>query len=249
MTGTIDQAAPHREGTDTERWVRFTRYAALTVTLWSIALQLSAQVFIPPVTFYGVLFGALGWFLTGERRRLALVVAVLALIALLANLPGTIDELSHPDSAPAFILTTVVTMAALLATVGGVSAFRGWTAEPAKGLAIGAGSLFVAGVLVSVVLASSVDSIDPLADDYQVIAQGVTFDQEQMFVPAGTSGFWIDNQDGVRHTFTVEGLGLEIDVPAFTSQRADFDLATGQYVVICAVPGHENMRIDLTVEG
>ena len=104
-------------------------------------------------------------------------------------------------------------------------------------------------IVVGLVAASTVDSADPLATDTQVVALGVEFDVAEITVPAGENGFWIDNQDGIRHAFTVRGTDLQIDVPAFSSQRAGLDLASGSYTVFCAVPGHENMVIELTVEG
>lgn len=235
--------------TSTARWVRATRWAALTIMIWSVALQLMAAAFIPPVAAIGAVFGGLAVFLKGESRNLALVTAVLAVVALLGNLPGTIDELTHPDSAPAFILTLLVTIAAFVTMISGLSAFRGWSADPIKAVGITSAALFAAGVIVSLTVSSAVASAEPLDSDVIVAAQGVEFDQTQLVVSAGTSGFWVDNRDGIRHTFTIESLGLEIDVPAFSAQRADFDLDPGQYVVFCAVPGHENMKIDLTVEG
>ena len=87
------------------------------------------------------------------------------------------------------------------------------------------------------------------AGDVEVVAVSVEFEPTQLSVAAGETGFWVDNRDGIRHTFTIEGTGMEIDVPAFSAQRAVFDLDPGSYVVFCDVPGHENMRIDLTVGG
>ena len=249
MTETIERLSDTAQKSNTARWVQATRFAALTIAIWSIALQLSAGVFLPPVAIYGVLFGGLAILLSGERRRLALATGTLGLLALAGNLPGTIDELSHPESAPAFILTLMVSLGAIGTAVSGLAAFRGWSSGPSKAIAISGVGIFVAGILVATVLASSVESADPLASDVTVTAKGVEFDQARLSVPAGISGFWVDNRDGIRHTFTIEAMGFEIDVPAFSTQRADFDLEAGQYIVSCAVPGHENMRIDLTVEG
>lgn len=250
MTDVVDRTAetqtPH---SNTSRWMRVTRAAAFTIGVWSLALQLSASLFIPPVTFFGVVFVGLGLFLNREMRKLALVVAVLAVLALLGNLPGTIDELSHPDSAPAFVLTLLVTLAAAVAAVSGLAAFRSWTADPIRATVISWAFLFGLGVIVALSASSNVDSVTPLASDVQVVVQGVEFDHTELAVPAGTSGFWIDNRDGIRHTFTIEALGFEIDVPAFSSQRSAVELDSGQYVVSCRVPGHENMKINLTVEG
>ena len=97
--------------------------------------------------------------------------------------------------------------------------------------------------------ASTVESATPFPSDIQVIASGVEFDLTEIVVVPGSNGFWVDNQDGIRHTFTIEGTDMEIDVPGLSAQRANFELAPGAYTVFCAVPGHENMKISLKVEG
>lgn len=250
MTETVEtQRTETYALSNTVAWIRVVRYGAIAVAFWSVALQLIAGQFIPPVMFFGVLFAAFVPFLKGERRKLALVVAILAVLALLGNLPGTVDDLSHPNSAPAFILTALVTLAAMVVLVSGVAAFRSWSPDPIRPIAIAAGGLFAMAVIVGLVAASSVDSAVPLASDTQVVAAGVEFDVSQLVVSAGENGFWLDNQDGIRHTFTIEGTDMQLDVPGLSAARADFQLEAGEYNVFCSVPGHEKMTIRLTVEG
>jgi plastocyanin len=104
-------------------------------------------------------------------------------------------------------------------------------------------------VLVALNAAASVQSVEPKPTDVQVVAEGVTFDRSEIVVEVGESGFWLDNRDGIRHTLTVTGTDNQIDAPGLSAQRADFELAPGVYEIFCAVPGHENMKIDLIVEG
>ena len=253
MTHTVIETAggPETSGpqsSNTAVWVRATRIAALTIAFWSVALHVTAAVFIPPVASIGLVFGVLAIFLKGERRGLALVTAVLGLVTLVGNLPGTIDELSHPSSAPAFILTLLVVIGAVAVVIAGVAAFQDWATTGIKPLATISLALFAVGALGALSAASAVDSVEALETDIKMTTQGLSFDPTELVVPAGTSGFWIDNRDGIRHTFTIESLGLEIDVPANSSQRSDLELAPGQYQVICAVPSHENMTMNLTVE-
>ena len=250
MTDTIEAPTGEMEMTSpTRSWIRVTRVAASVVLAWSIVLQILAGQLIPPVAIIGVVFGVLAIFLGGERRRLGLTAAALALLALVGNLPRTIDELSHPSSAPAFLLTLVVTTAAIVVMVAGLAAFRSWSTDPVRAVYYGWGGVAAVGVVVAVSAASGVASAQPATDDVQVIARGVEFETSEIVVPAGETGFWLDNQDSIRHTFTIEELGYEFDAPSTSAQRAVFDLEPGQYQVICAVPGHENMTIDLIVEG
>lgn len=249
MTKAVERPAHEPTVRSSSGWVRMSRYAALTIFVWSIVLQTLAGEVIPPVAGIGLVFVAFVPFLTGERRKLAAVVGGLSLIALLGNLPGTIDELTHPDSAPAFILTLLVSLAAVTAIVSGVAALRRSTGDAIRATTITVTGLFLAGVVVALVAAAGVDTASAADGDVRVVASGVEFDQTELVVSSGSTGFWVDNQDGIRHTFTIEGTGHEIAVPSLSAQRADFDLEPGSYTVICSVPGHENMKIDLTVEG
>lgn len=250
MTETVQRVdADHPPISTSNGWVRLERIAALAVTVWAIALQISAGAFIPPVAVYGLVFGGLAIFLRAERRKLGLVVAILATLALVGNLPGTIDELGHPESAPAFVLTLFVSLAAIVTALSGLAAFRGWSDDAVRATVISWTGLLTAGVIVALTSAAGVVSAEPAPGDVRVVAQGVAFDTARLVVDEGSTGFWVDNRDGIRHTFTIEEQGQQIDVPALSSQRADLDLAAGEYTVVCVVPGHENMRIDLTVGG
>lgn len=233
---------------NTSRWLRMTRLACLLILLWSVALNLTAGELIPEVLAIGVVFGAVAFFLRGDRRKLGLVTAILGVVALGGNLPGTIDELSHPSSAPAFILTLLVVVAAVGVIVSGTAAFFRLSPDPIRVLSYSGSAVFLVGVLLALNAAAAVDSVEPAPADVQVIAEGVAFDQSEIVVGTGESGFWLDNRDGIRHTFTIAGTDYEIDAPGLSAQRAEFDLSPGEYEVFCAVPGHESMKIDLIVE-
>lgn len=232
----------------TSGWVKVVRVGSVTIGVWSAALQMLAGELIPPVLLIGVVFAVLAVFSKGERRRLALAAAVLAMLTVGGNLPMTIDELSHPSSPVAFLLILLATSAAAVVAVAGLAAFFGWSPDTRRVVYYSWGGVLALGVVVSVVAASGVESVPPSPGDVEVVASGVEFDRERIVLPAGETGIWFDNRDGIRHTFTIEELDLEIDAPGRSAQRADLDLAAGQYTVICAVPGHENMAIDLIVE-
>lgn len=250
MTETIDPTVARKDvATHTSRWLQMARRGAVVIAAWSVVLQLVAGELIPPVAFFGVLFAALATVLAGERRKIGLLAVGIALVLVAGNLPMTIDELSHPSTAPAFLLTLLAVSAALVVMLSGVAAFRGWPTDPIKAVYYAWAGVAALGVVVAAGAASGVDTAEPVAGDRQVVAKGLEFNPDQIVVPAGESGFWLDNQDAVRHTFTIAGLGLEIEVPGLSAQRATFELDPGRYQVVCSVPGHDNMLIDLVVEG
>lgn len=83
---------------------------------------------------------------------------------------------------------------------------------------------------------------------------GLKFDKTNYEVGAGDVTVGYINEDSIRHTLVVvqDGTmvsGFELKV----NKNGDIDsgsvtLAAGNYVLFCTVPGHQNMRADLTVK-
>jgi plastocyanin len=231
------------------QWIQLSRVAAFVVVAWSVTLQAFEGVFIPPVAVIGVLFLGLAVALRADRRRLAMVAGGLAVLAVVGNLPIIIDTFSHPSSMPSFVLNLVVNSAMAVILVSGLAVWRGWSAQGVRLTSFAWLGVFVVGTSVSLAASTSVESAEPLATDVQVVAKAIRFDPVVISAEAGSVGIWVDNRDGTRHTFTIRDTDHEIDLPAFSAQRADFDLAPGTYQVICDVPGHESMSADLVVDG
>ncbi len=83
---------------------------------------------------------------------------------------------------------------------------------------------------------------------------GLKFDQTSFEVGAGKITVGYINKDSIRHTLiVVQGetkvSGFELKV----NKKSDIDtgsvtLTAGNYVLLCTVPGHQNMKADLTVK-
>ena len=235
------------EATETSRWMRPARAAAIVIVVWSIVLQLLAGL-IPPVAIIGAIFLGFIPFLSGERRRLGLAYATVAALAAGGNLPVIVDELSNPESAPAFILTLLSMVGVTLAVVSGLGAFFRWSPDVIGRVGVGAAGVFVIGAAVSLLAAANTPSDTAVAGDVEVVAEAVTWMPDEITV-AGSGGLWLDNRDGIRHTFTIRELGIDLEVPALRSKRVDIDAAPGVYQFVCEVPGHESMTGTLVVEG
>ncbi len=84
---------------------------------------------------------------------------------------------------------------------------------------------------------------------------GLRFDAEQYGpVPAGDVTFGYINEDSIRHTMIVAKGEQKIGTFKLeVNKKGDVDSGTialdpGTYTLICDVPGHGNMRAELTVE-
>lgn len=83
---------------------------------------------------------------------------------------------------------------------------------------------------------------------------GLRLDKSQYTATAGEISVAYVNEDTIRHTLVVAQDGTAIS--GFTlkvNRKGDVDtgqitLQPGTYVLLCTVPGHQNMKADLTVK-
>lgn len=228
-------------------WIGLVRAGALAMVVFAIVLQATARTIIPPVLVIGLVFLAAAPFLKGERRGLALGLAIFGIAAYLGNLPIIIDDLTHPESASAFILQLLSTVGVGLVVIGGVAAWRRRSTRLLQPLAVAAVGVFLVGTIGSIAVAAGTDSVAALPGDVQVTAEQLVWTPEDVSIGGSVTGIWIDNKDGIRHTFTIPELGIDVEVPALKARRVDIDAAPGSYQIICDVPGHESMTGTLTV--
>ena len=232
----------------TTAWLGTIRFAALVLVVWSAVLQLTVGRVIPPVLAVGVVFAGLVLLLITGRRWVGLVATFLGLAAIGGNVPSMVEELSHPSSALAFILTLIATTAGVVLIVSGLAAFFRWPPKPGVLMWSGAAVVLVGSVL-ALVAASRVESLPMVHGDIVVVAKANEFSPDPLTATRGPVSVWIDNQDGARHTFTSPGLGVDVDVDGLKSQRVEFEAVNGEYVFFCTVVGHEQMTTSLLVTG
>lgn len=244
MSETIEHTT---ERTTTTEWMKVARAGALAMVAWSIILNLLAGG-IPPVMVIGAVFALFAVFLQGERPRLGLAYAVVSILTVVGNVPIVIDDAANPESAPAFILNLLALVAVTVSAIAGFAAFRRAGTGAIPRIARVAPAVFVAGAAFSLVMASQTPSDPALPGDLELVAAGAEWQATALEVASG-GGLWIDNQDGIRHTFAVESQGFEFEIPALKTARASVDLAPGTYDFICTVPGHESMAGTITVTG
>lgn len=248
-TTTAAPAAATETRSTTSEWLRIARGGAIVMVFWSMALQGFAQSVIPPVAMIGLVFAGFAPFLRGERRVLGLVVALFGTLAVLGNLEIILDDLRNPESAPAFILNLLSLVGVSLAVIGGLLGFLRRPAQPIRTLVIVAAGVFIAGSAASAAIAANTPTDAALPGDVKVTAHRLMWAPATIDLDASATGLWVENQDGIRHTFTIPQLGIDIEVPALKARRVDIDAVAGEYQIICTVPGHETMTAALMIEG
>lgn len=79
------------------------------------------------------------------------------------------------------------------------------------------------------------------------VATDIAFAPSELRTEAGPVSILVRNTDPGRHTFTIEELELDVEVPAASTQRIEFVATPGTYDVTCSVPGHEEMKATFVV--
>lgn len=95
----------------------------------------------------------------------------------------------------------------------------------------------------------------PATTDLEVHANsGLKFDKTSYEVAAGDIAIGYVNDDTIRHTLIVAKDGTKVSgFELKVNKKGAIDsgsvtLAAGNYVLLCTVPGHQNMKADLTVK-
>ena len=120
-------------------------------------------------------------------------------------------------------------------------------------------TLFVALIAVSALSACGGGSSAPAetipADAGLVVksVKSIRFDASEYSATAGEIKVAFSNEDTVRHTLLVVQDGVKVpDFKLVVPEKGALDvgninLAAGSYTLICDVPGHQNMKANLTV--
>jgi plastocyanin len=247
-TLTPDAAASrgqHRSAGGRPSWVRVLIWLTAAIAATDLLFFALIAEVIPPLAV-GAVLTAVGIVVVRRAPRAGVVVlGITNLVLLVGNAPFAIDHLTHPASALDFTHAVVGSLGRVLAVAATVGAWRGASSEGARRLGVAAVGLAAATILVAAVAMLTTSGDDPETDDVPVAVEEAAFPARI----AATTGdtLFVDNRDLFRHTFTVEGTDLDVELPATQGVRIPLELAPGSYEVVCAVPGHEFMQAALEV--
>ena len=169
-------------------------------------------------------------------------LGVVSLGELLSGAPFFVEALRHPESPADFLPLALYTLATLLGSVATVPAFREARRPAAAGrtpvvLAWSSVVVLVAATVLSLAAAAGVESVPPEPGDLIVTATDFTFGDAAVEASAGDVAVAVTNTGSSRHTFTIDELGVDLDVPPGTTQRVTFTAAAGVYRFYCRPHG------------
>ncbi len=246
---TTEPRTEGRVGPSPGPWGIWRRLLVASVTVVAaydlVFLALIGEV-IPPLLAGAVLTVIGVGLLPRFRRGGVAVLGLTSLLLLVAMLPFVAAHLPHPSSPIDFTHAAIALLGRTAAVVAAIGAWR--EASPALGrrvatlvVALLAVSLVVSGVAVTTTVSAS-----EIAGDVVAELTDAAFPASLTVPPGGA--IHLENRDRFRHTYTVLGTSLDVELPATTAVRFTVDLAPGTYEVICDIPGHEFMSAQLIVE-
>ena len=167
----------------------------------------------------------------------ALFLGVVSLATLAFSSPYMVEALSHPESATDFVPQTFFTLSMVIAALAAIPAYRevrggGGKSQTPGSIAVAAGALALVAFAISIVAATTVDSVAAQPGDQIVVTRDLVFAPAQLTAEAGTISVHLTNQDSTRHTFTIDGL-TDLSVPPKSTQRVTFDAVPGTYRFYC----------------
>jgi plastocyanin len=100
--------------------------------------------------------------------------------------------------------------------------------------------------VVSIVAFAGVESVPAQPGDIRLVTQDLEFRPSAIDTRSGTVSVHVTNEDSTRHTFTIDGLGVDLNLPPNSTQRVSFEAEPGTYGLICR-PHESSMQGTLIV--
>lgn len=209
---------------------------------------------VPPLAVTFVLLAAGGMLALRSGRKGVVGVVLASAGALMFTGLGTVFVLGvigAPEEPREFIplvaaygLSAVVLVSAVVLTVRGRG--RGFERSAAARV-VGTATLaaLVAVTAWSAVARINFESAPAVTGDLLIGAHEFAFDPADATTRAGNVGVHVNNRGVGLHTFTIDSLGVDMAIPAGTSQRVNFDAGAGEYDFYCKL--HPGMDGRLTV--
>jgi plastocyanin len=232
---------------DVSSWVKLLKWSTIAAIVVVALITVFAGV-IPPLIVFAVIW-LVGTIWLGRSTRGPAILLLVGFIAFLGlSAPFVLPTLMVPASPGDFILNLASFLAAITGIVAAVFVIRGrlGPSETPRTLARAAIGLFVLGAAVSVFATLTYDGAEALEGDISLITRDIEFQTTSLEGVAGEISVFVENQDATLHTFTIEELDVDLDIPASKSARVTFEAEPGTYRFFC-VPHEGDMEGTLVV--
>lgn len=238
-----DEAAGARAGLT--EWIRLLALMSIIgAALDAIAMVINAAL-IPPLVI-GIVITAAGLSLLRRLPRAGVwVLGTVGLLLALTSAPFALPNVPHPESAVSFVHAVGHLLTRVVAVIAAAGALRATSPIGVKPIR----TVSLAGLAATVIvgIAASLATKSDAPEDGDVVVEVAAAEFPEVVEVVSGGAVFVENDDLIRHTFSVEGTGVSRELPARTGVGIKIDLEPGTYRLICEVPGHESMKADLVV--
>lgn len=249
MSTTVDEQPRPAPAPGGWTWRRLLITVTIAAIVGLVVLFVLAGV-IPPLLVFAVLLLVGVFLLRAKTKAGAIMLLIVHLVMLVTSLPFTIPSLQVPASAIDFGLTLFLAVVNLVG-VGSAAAVIAGRGDVLTGAArtVGAVALIVIllGVALGVYASVTYDSEPAQEGDIEVVTEDTDYSDTSLEADEGTVSVFVDNNDGTTHTFTIDELDVDLEVPGGKTARIEFEAEQGSYEFYC-VPHEEDMAGSLKVE-
>ncbi len=78
------------------------------------------------------------------------------------------------------------------------------------------------------------------AQEITVVSHDIYFEPAEITAKAGTVTFVLPNEGAAEHDFSIDELGIAVNLPPGTTQTVEADIPAGTYQYYCNIPGHKD---------
>ncbi len=244
-----DQAQARPPGEAGWTWKKLLSTAAVAAIVGTVIVLVLTE-FIPPLVLFTVLW-IVGLVLLRTKPKPATILLLVVFVLNVAlSLPFTIPAIAVPASILDFTLTLFIQVATIVGIVAAILVLRGRGDEVSgapRTLGAVAALVVIVGVALSVYSSTTYDSEEAEGGDVRVVTEDIEFAPTSLSADEGTVTVFIDNKDLTLHTFTIDKLDVDVDVPAGKSTRVTFEAEQGSYDFYC-VPHEGDMEGTLEIQ-
>ena len=243
----MNDAAPVEARLEGGSWKRLLRTSAIAAIVVIVLINVFAGI-IPPLVVFAVvwLVGVIWLGRSTKGPAILLLVGFVAFIALSA--PFVLPTLAVPASAGDFILNLASLLAAISGVIAAVAVLRGSKEASDTPRTLGRVLLgvFALGTVFSIFSLMTYDDAEAQEGDVELVTRDIEFQDTTLEGEAGEIAVFVKNEDATLHTFTIEELDVDLDIPASKSARVTFEAEPGTYEFFC-VPHEADMKGTLVV--
>jgi plastocyanin len=217
-------------------WAELLFWSALGVAAAMIGGMVLFGEFIPPLLIFAAPFVIGALIIRRRRKGGAIFLGVVGLLTLALNAPFIIPSFRVPASTEDFIMSSVIVVFLVVLLIGAIAAVRAKDTGPSPAArSVGFAALALIGLSIATAAAARVTHESAVAQpgDIEIVTQDIEFSHEHITAEAGEVTVFVENKDTTLHTFTIEELGVDLQIPSNSAERITFDAPSGTYEFEC----------------